>query len=108
MTDPGPPAAIPFGAVRVDVAVPGLLRSYTGGQADVALDVPAAGGRADLAAALGALDARFPGLRFRIVDEQGHVRPHIRLFVDRAEARALDAPLPLRCRLLIVGALSGG
>ena len=46
---------------------------------------------ATLAEALAALDARFPGLRFRIVDEQAAIRPHIKLFVDGVLARNLSA-----------------
>jgi molybdopterin converting factor small subunit len=85
------------------VRVPGLLRSYTRGAATV--DLAAA---ATLADALAALDARHPGLRFRIVDEQGAIRPHIKLFVDGVLARSLATPLAAAQELLIVGALSGG
>jgi sulfur-carrier protein len=95
---------------QLTVLVPGLLRSYTAGATEVALAVAAPAGAATprLGDALAALDARFPGLRFRIVDEQGRIRPHIKLFVDRALARDLAAPLPPVATLLIVGALSGG
>ena len=55
-----------------------------------------------------ALDRAFPGLRFRIIDEQGHIRPHIKLFVDGSQARDLAAALPAAATLMIVGALSGG
>ena len=44
---------------------------------------------ATLADALAELDARFPGFRFRIVDEQGAIRPHIKMFVDGELARDL-------------------
>ena len=54
------------------------------------------------------LDARFPGLRFRIVDEQEAIRPHIKMFVDGELARRLDAPVAGSAELMIVGALSGG
>jgi molybdopterin synthase sulfur carrier subunit len=85
------------------VRVPGLLRSYTGGAETVELAaVPT------LAAALDALDRQFPGLRFRIIDEQGAIRPHIKLFVDGALARHLAVPLTGGSELMIVGALSGG
>ena len=87
----------------VIVRIPGLLRSYTGGAE--AVEIAASSSLAD---ALAALDARFPGLRFRIVDEQGAIRPHIKLFVDGELARHLAAPI-VGCReLMIVGALSGG
>ena len=60
------------------VRIPGLLRSYTQGVETVEV----AATRRRLAKRLSALDARFPGLRFRIVDEQAAIRPHIKLFVD--------------------------
>ena len=95
--------------MRLTVLVPGLLRSYTGRAERVELEVAAAAaGTPTLADGLGALDRAFPGLRFRIVDEQGRIRPHIKLFVDGGQARDLSAPLPATATLMIVGALSGG
>ena len=35
------------------------------------------------------LDGRFPGLRFRIVDEQGEVRTHMRVFVNGKDVASL-------------------
>ena len=57
------------------VLVPSPLRSYTG-----ASEVDAQG--ATLAEVLADLDRRHPGLRFRIVDEQDRMRPHVRFFVN--------------------------
>jgi hypothetical protein len=57
---------------------------------------------------LAELDARFPGLRFRVVDEQGKIRPHIKMFVNAVQARDLATPLPPGAELMIVGALSEG
>lgn len=90
----------------MDVRIPGLLRSYTGGAERVPLDVP--GGRGTLADALADLEARFPGLRFRIVDEQGAIRPHIKIFVDGTLARDLGTATRADGEVMIVGALSGG
>jgi sulfur-carrier protein len=100
----------PATATRVSVLIPGLLRSYTKGAAEVALALePAADASPpSVGDALHALDARFPGLRFRIVDEQRRIRPHIKIFVDRTQARDLAAPLPSGATMMIVGALSGG
>jgi hypothetical protein len=90
----------------VVVRIPGLLRSYTDGAATVALaGLPAP---ATLADALAELDRRFPGFTFRIVDEQGALRPHIKAFVDGALVRDLATPLPRAADLMLVGALSGG
>ncbi len=85
------------------VRIPTVLRSYSGGSETVEIAAPAT-----LGAAVDALDARFPGLRFRIIDEQHAVRPHIKLFVDGALSRDLAAPIPAARELMIVGALSGG
>jgi len=107
-------------SVRLRVLIPGLLRSYTGGEARVDLTLgpsrmPSGSGMSPAAlappcveTALRELDRQFPGLRFRLVDEQGAIRPHIRLFLDANQLQALDAPLPAAGELMIVGALSGG
>jgi hypothetical protein len=87
----------------VIVRIPGLLRSYTAGAETVTLPT-----HATLDDALRDLDVRFPGLRFRIIDEQNAIRPHIKLFVDGELARRLSAPVALSSELMIVGALSGG
>lgn len=91
---------------RVEVLVPGLLRSYTGGAPRVALDLQ--GGSLTVGGVLAALDARFRGFAFRIVDEQGAIRPHIKIFVDATLARSLDHALRDGAEMMIVGALSGG
>ncbi|QQS11993.1 MAG: MoaD/ThiS family protein [Rhodospirillales bacterium] len=86
----------------VEVRLAPLLRSYTGGAASV----PAVG--ATLDEALRDLDARYPGIRFRLVDEQDRLRRHVRLFVNEADARDLGRRLDEGDRVFIVGALSGG
>ncbi len=84
------------------VRLPSPLDSYTGGLRTV--DLP--GG--DLGAVLAALDARFPGARFRIVDEQGRVRTHINVFVNAERVGDLGHPLAPGDEVMIVAALSGG
>jgi len=85
------------------IRIPGLLRSYTKG-----VDTVEVATAPTLGDVLNTLDARFPGLRFRIVDEQSAIRPHIKLFVDGVLARNLSVPLASAGELMIVGALSGG
>ncbi len=94
------------GAATVKVRIPGLLRSYTDGAEQVALSLPERG--ATLADALALLDARYRGFRFRIIDEQNAVRPHIKLFVDGVLVRDLGWRVEPGAELMIVGALSGG
>lgn len=86
----------------IRVRIPSQLRSYTDGAAEV----EATGASID--AALRDLDARYPGIRFRVIDEQGGVRQHMRLFANGVIARRIDAALADGDELMIVGALSGG
>ncbi|MHB8603959.1 MAG: MoaD/ThiS family protein [Thermoplasmatota archaeon] len=64
-------------ANSVRVKLPKSLRDYWSGVETV--EVAAA----TLAEALAALDARFPGLGARILDDQGHVRPYVHVFVNQ-------------------------
>ncbi|MGH6957327.1 MAG: MoaD/ThiS family protein [Caulobacteraceae bacterium] len=82
--------------------IPSQLTSYTQG----ATRVPATG--PTVGAVLDDLDRRFPGLKFRVVDEQDRVRRHMRLFVGQIETRSVAHVLVPGDELLIFGALSGG
>ena len=84
------------------VHIPTPLRSYTHGRPSV--DV--AGGT--LAAVLDALDQGYPGFKFRVVDEQGGVRRHIKLFVGAELTEDLAAPVGEGEEVSIICALSGG
>ena len=83
------------------VLIPSALQSYTGGAW-----VDASGDTLD--AVLQDLDGCFPGLRFRIVDEQDRIRPHLRVFVNGRPLFDLNAPLPPTEQVNFVLALSGG
>ena len=89
----------------MQVSIPTLLRSYTRDAALVELAARPPGAVDDV---LRELDARFPGIRFRIVDEQGRVRRHMKLFLDGALVSDLATPVRDARELMIVGALSGG
>jgi molybdopterin converting factor small subunit len=83
------------------VLIPGALRSYTErGEVEVS--------GATLGAVLAALDQRYSGIRFRMVDEQDQIRPHIRFFLNGEQVRDLSQPLNGKDELVIVQALSGG
>ena len=91
------------------VRVPTVLQSYTGGaEVFVAVPVLAPELPPTLGGVLAALDGSYPGIRFRMIDEQGAVRPHIKLFVDQALTRSLNTSIPAGATVMIVGALSGG
>ena len=100
----------PEAAAVVRVRVPTALRSYTDGEADVLVAVPVLAPEhpPTLASVLAALERRHRGVRFRIVDEQGRVRPHVKLFVGLDAVRDLATPVPAGDDVMIVAALSGG
>lgn len=86
----------------IRVLIPSQLIAYTDG----ASRVEAAG--ATVGGVLDDLDHRFPGLKFRVIDEQDRLRKHMRMFIGQDETRNLAARLTDGDELLIFGALSGG
>ena len=83
------------------VLIPSPLLSYTG-----RTWVDASG--TTLRELLEDLDRRYPGIRFRMVDEQDRMRRHVRFFVNGEATFDLSAPLSPTDELCIVQALSGG
>jgi molybdopterin converting factor small subunit len=86
---------------RTRILIPGPLLSYTKQR-----QVDAAG--LTLGAVLEDLDRQYPGIRFRMVDEQDRVRPHMRIFINGAQVSDLHKPLTADDTVHIVQALSGG
>ncbi|MDP1630031.1 MAG: MoaD/ThiS family protein [Caulobacter sp.] len=86
----------------VQVFIPSQLQAYTEGRSQVTAEGDS------VAAVLDHLDRQFPGIRFRVIDEQDRIRPHMRIFVG--QDRHLDTAHPLGegDEVLIFGALSGG
>jgi sulfur-carrier protein len=85
----------------MNVLIPSALLSYTG-----APQVQATGGTLD--ALFDNLDQRYPGLRFRVVDEQSRLRPNMRIFVNGHGVRDLGQALQHDDFVAVVLALSGG
>ena len=83
------------------VLIPTPLHSYTGKKL-----VEAHGGT--LSAVLADLDRHYPGIRFRMIDEQDRMRPHIRFFVGGEQVFDLKQALQPSDELRILQALSGG
>jgi adenylyltransferase/sulfurtransferase len=87
--------------------IPGPLRLYTAGASTVQLDVSAA----TVEEALGALWERFPGVRDRVVTEQGEVREYVNIFVGNENIRdsgGLATPVRDGCEIMIVPSVAGG
>jgi molybdopterin synthase sulfur carrier subunit len=88
--------------VTVPVRIPTPLRSYTGDQKIVSAEGQTLGD------VLHDLDRQFPGLRFRVVDEQGRLRKHVNVWLDGERCRDLSAALDGVDEVVIMQALSGG
>ena len=88
------------GPVKVQLPTP--LIEYTGGERHVTAE------GATLDDLLRDADRQYPGIRFRMIDEQDRVRAHIKLFVNAELERSLAAMIAPTDQVLIVAALSGG
>jgi molybdopterin synthase sulfur carrier subunit len=87
----------------VVVRLPGPLRPFAGGRSQLRLE-----GMARVDEALQALPA---GVRDRILDEQGALRPHVNVFVDGTSVREFDGlatPLREGAQVFVIPAISGG
>ena len=83
------------------VLIPTPLRSYTKRR-----EVDAAG--TTMADLLADLDRQYPGLRFRMIDEQDCMRAHVRFFVNGEQVFDMARALGPGDSVQIVQALSGG
>jgi molybdopterin synthase sulfur carrier subunit len=83
------------------VLVPSSLRSYTQQGA-------AEASGSTLADVLADLDRTYPGIRFRVIDEQNRIRRHMRIFVNGDQVHDLSQPLRATDEVVVVQALSGG
>ena len=83
------------------VLIPGALRSYTRKS-----QVEAIGHTLD--EMFHDLERRYPGLRFRVIDEQNQLRPNMRIFVNGVGVRELQHELQPDDFVAVVLALSGG
>jgi sulfur-carrier protein len=85
----------------MNVLIPSPLQSYT-----KARRVEVEG--QTLAELLAALDRRYPGIRFRMIDEQDQIRRHMRVFVNGEQVFDLARRIGKNDEVAIVQALSGG
>ncbi len=84
------------------VRIPSPLRSYT----DQRAWVDGEGTTVD--ELLRDLDRCYPGMRFRIVDEQGRLRTHVKVWVNADSVRDLSTAIAPTDEITIMQALSGG
>jgi sulfur-carrier protein len=92
--------------MAVTVRVPTILRSYTGGAAEVAVD-----GTATLAELLDKLEADHPGIRTRVLDDDGKLRRFVNVYVGDEDVRfagGLQTATPDGATVSIIPAVAGG
>ncbi|TDQ55158.1 MoaD/ThiS family protein [Actinorugispora endophytica] len=91
--------------MSVSVRVPTILRTYTKSEAEVAAD----GGT--LKEVLADLEANFPGIRARILDDNGRIRRFVNVYVGDEDVRfadGLDTETPENSQVSIIPAVAGG
>jgi molybdopterin converting factor small subunit len=91
--------------MTVSVRIPTILRTYTQDQSQVDAD------GATLAAVIDSLESSFPGIKARVVDEQGALRRFVNIYVAEEDVRfanGLDTPTPEGTQISIIPAVAGG
>jgi sulfur-carrier protein len=91
--------------MSASVRIPTILRSYTSGAAEVAID------EGTLREVLAGLDASYPGLGSRILDESGKLRRFVNVYVgdeDVRLAQGLDTEVPAGGQVSVIPAVAGG
>jgi sulfur-carrier protein len=91
--------------MSVSVRIPTILRSYTDGVAEVATD------EGTLREVLAGLDASYPGLGGRILDDTGKLRRFVNVYVgdeDVRLAQGLDTEVPAGGQVSVIPAVAGG
>jgi sulfur-carrier protein len=91
--------------MAIEVRVPTILRSYTGGQKAVH------GSGDTLAELLTDLDARYPGVRARLITEDGGLHRFVNVYVNDEDVRflgALDAKVSDGDIVTVLPAVAGG
>ena len=91
--------------MSVSVRIPTILRTYTGGSAQVSADP------GTLRDVIANLDASYPGISGRIIDDTGNLRRFVNVYVGEEDvrfARGLDTPVPAGSHVSVIPAVAGG
>jgi molybdopterin converting factor small subunit len=91
--------------MTVSVRIPTILRTFTGGAAEVIA------GEGTLREVIAGLDATYPGIGGRIVDDTGKLRRFVNVYVGEEDVRfaqGLDTPVPSGTHISVIPAVAGG
>ncbi|MDH6579634.1 MoaD/ThiS family protein [Kitasatospora sp. MAP5-34] len=91
--------------MSANVRIPTILRTYTGGAAEVAAE----GGT--LAAVIQDLDANHPGIAARLLDDAGKLRRFVNVYVNDDDVRfdqGLETEIKDGANISVIPAVAGG
>jgi sulfur-carrier protein len=91
--------------MSVSVRVPTILRTYTKGESEVSAE------GSTLSEVLDSLDSAYPGIKGRVVDEQGKLRRFVNVYVGNEDVRfaeGLDTDTPEGAQVSVIPAVAGG
>jgi sulfur-carrier protein len=91
--------------MSVTVRVPTILRPLTGGEAEVSVAADT------LQGVLDALEAAYPGIRTRVLDDDGKLRRFVNVYVNDDDVRfaeGLATATPPGASISIIPAVAGG
>ena len=94
--------------MSVSVRIPTILRTYTGGAAEVTAETAQDARLTDL---LEALEAAHPGIRGRVLDDAGNLRRFVNVYVGDEDVRFSDGlatPVPPGSSVSVIPAVAGG
>jgi molybdopterin synthase sulfur carrier subunit len=95
----------------VSVRIPTILRTYTGGESEVTVDPSTTEAGATLAGVLEALEANHPGIRARVLDDNGALRRFVNIYIGEEDVRfaeGLATPTPGGSQISVIPAVAGG
>jgi molybdopterin synthase sulfur carrier subunit len=93
--------------IMITFNITGFLADFTNGEHKIVVDDQAS----TVGEALQSLWRKYVGLRDRVLNEQGHLRPHVNIFLNDDNVRLkqlLDTPVQDNCEITILPAVSGG
>lgn len=91
--------------MSVSVRIPTILRSYTGGAAEVTAEP------GTLREVISDLDVSYPGIGGRILDDGGQLRRFVNVYIGEEDVRfaaGLDTPVPAGAQVSVIPAVAGG
>ena len=93
--------------MSVSIRIPTILRTYTDGANEVTVE-PA---EDTLTSVLDSLEAAAPGIKARVLDDEGKLRRFVNVYADDEDVRfvgGLDTPTPAGTKISIIPAVAGG